>query len=191
MLRRALCSLPLLIASAALAETPHQAWTRAAVASLPIYHEDTDAPGKADQLDAIADAVARESLTAPRPPREWAALVLTVARHESGLSSRIIADKCKPRECDRGRARGLGQVHKNSLNAADWDAAPGNIPVQVRLTSDALKRSYYLCSRSGADWRAATLSAYAGQRCSARWAGLETRLATFERLVRVTGGGKS
>jgi hypothetical protein len=190
-MRHAALALPLLIASAALAETPHQAWVRSAVASLPVYHEDTAAPGKSEQLDAIADAVARESLTAPRPPREWAALLLTVARHESGLSSRIIANRCKPRECDRGRARGLGQVHRNSLNGADWDAAPGNVAVQVKLTSDALKRSYRLCSRSGADWRAATLSAYAGQRCSARWAGLETRLVTFERLVRVTGGGKS
>lgn len=188
-LRLLLALLLLVTTAAASAPGDYQAWVRAAIASLPLYHEDALTPEKSAELDAVADAVAAESVRAPRSPREWSALVLTVARHESNLSSRIIRNDCKPRECDRGRARGFGQVHRNSLNGELWDSAPGNVQAQAKLTSDALKRAYYTCSRSGVDWRAATLSAYAGQRCSARWNGLDVRLATFERLVTI--GGKS
>lgn len=179
-----MAALPLLIAAAAYGSAP-QAWARVAVQALPVYHEDRGAPGKAAELERIADAVARESVSAPRPPQEWSALALTVGGHESGLSSRIIAGRCKAHECDAGRARGFGQVHANSHNRDEWQHANGDIDLQAKLTSDALKRAYWTCARSGVPWVQGTLNAYAGRRCGDTWPGLELRIATFNRLVRV------
>jgi hypothetical protein len=181
-----------MIASAAPSER-HVAWCRAAVASLPVFHEDRDAPGKAAELALIADEAAKASLGAPRPPREWAALILTVWKHESNLSSRIIRNECKAYECDRGKARGGGQVHRNSLNAADWDASPGNVAIQIKMTDDALRRAHNTCARSGVPWDVGTLNAYAGKMCSADWLGLHRRLLSLDALKRVSvpSGGAS
>jgi hypothetical protein len=186
--RQAVAALALLLLTAVAFAAPsqrHRDWCRAAVATLPVFHEDVGAEGKQAELDTIADAVALRSVGAPLPPQAWGSLILTVWKHESNLSSRIIAGNCKPKECDAGRARGGGQVHRNSLNGADWDAANGNIAIQVKMTDDALRRAYFTCSRSGVDAAAGTLSAYAGQRCGAAWPGLRERLATFGRLQQV------
>lgn len=186
MTRQLLAALLLLTGTAyAAAPTAHETWCRAAVASLPRFHEDADTEEKRAELDRIALAVAARSKGAPVPPRAWASLILTVWKHESGLSSRIIANNCRPKECDGGRARGGGQVHKNTLNVADWEAAPGNIEIQVKLTSDALKRAYFTCSRAGVAWDMGTLAAYAGRRCSWFSLGMQQRLETFDRLQRV------
>ncbi len=178
----------MLLTTVAWASAPsarHLAWCRAAVASLPRFNEDADTEAKRAELDRIAAAVAVVSISAPLPPREWASAVLTVWKHESGLSSRIIAGNCKPHECDSGKARGGGQVHRNSLNAADWDAALGNIELQVKLTDDALRRGYNTCARSGVDSFTGTINGYAGRRCGDMWPGLEQRMATWSKLVRV------
>lgn len=164
----------------------HLAWCHAAVYSLPRFNEDPDTESKRAELDAISIAVAKYSIRAPRPPREWASLILMVWNHESHLSSRIIANDCKPKECDGGRARGGGQVHKNSLNGAEWDAAPGNIDIQVKMTSDSLKHAFLNCSKAGVAWDMGTIASYAGKGCSFWWPGGEARLATFDRLKRVS-----
>jgi hypothetical protein len=109
LMKQYLVALTILLVAAVVSAAPsqrHREWCRAAVASLPVFHEDVDAPGKQAELDAIAEAVALRSLGAPLPPQTWAALILTVWKHESNLSSRIIAGNCKPKECDAGRARG-------------------------------------------------------------------------------------
>jgi hypothetical protein len=188
LMKQYLVALTILLVAAVVSAAPsqrHREWCRAAVASLPVFHEDVDAPGKQAELDAIAEAVALRSLGAPLPPQTWAALILTVWKHESNLSSRIIAGNCKPKERDAGRARGGGQNHRNSLNGADWDAANGNVAIQVKMTDEALRRAYWTCSRSGEELTAATLSAYAGQRCGAGWSGLAPRLSTWNRLLHV------
>lgn len=169
------------------AESNHSAWVRAALDALPCFHEDRGEPGKSAQLDAIATAVAEVSLDAPRPPREWAALLLTIGYHESTFSLRIHRGECKPHECDRGRARSAWQLHKNLFTAPIWDQLHGleHTAVQVRAASDALRRAYFTCSRSGVPWLQGTLNAYAGRRCGAEWPGLGLRINTFNRLQRV------
>lgn len=166
----------------------HAAWVRAAMQALPCFHEDRGDPDKAAQLDGIAAAVAEVSRDAPRPPREWAALLLTIGYHESTFSLRIHRGECKPHECDRGRARSAWQLHKNLFTAPIWDQLHGieHTALQVRAASDALKRAYFTCSRSGAPWLQATLNGYAGRRCGGSWPGLELRSATFNRLLRVS-----
>jgi hypothetical protein len=178
----------LCFATLAFADTNHAAWVRAAMESLPCFHEDRGNPDKSAQLDAIAAAVAEVSRDAPRAPREWAALLLTIGYHESTFSLRIHRGECKPHECDRGKARSAWQLHKNLYTAPLWDQLHGieHTQVQVRAASDALKRAYFTCSRSGVPWLQATLNGYAGRRCSAEWPGLDQRVSTFNRLSRVS-----
>lgn len=180
--------LALCFATIALAESDHAAWVRAAVDSLPVFVEDRGDTRKDGQLAAIAAAVADVSRDAPRPPREWAALLLTIGYHESTFSLRIHRGECKPHECDRGRARSAWQLHKNLFTEPVWEQLHGveNTAVQVRAASDALKRAYFTCSRSGVPWLQATLNGYAGRRCSSQWPGLDQRVVTFNRLQRVS-----
>jgi hypothetical protein len=182
----------LCFATLAFADTNHAAWVRAAMESLPCFHEDRGNPDKSAQLDAIAAAVAEVSRDAPRSPREWAALLLTIGYHESTFSLRIHRGECKPHECDRGKARSAWQLHKNLYTAPLWDQLHGieHTAVQVRAASDALKRAYFTCSRSGVPWLQATLNGYAGRRCSAEWPGLDQRVSTFNRLSRVSAPRK-
>lgn len=183
----------LCFATLALAEGNHAAWVRAAVESLPCFVEDRGDPEKEAQLDQIAAAIAEVSRDAPRSPREWAALLLTIGYHESTFSLRIHRGQCKPHECDRGRARSAWQLHKNTFTAPVWDQLHGieNTRVQVQAASDALKRAYFTCNRSGVPWLQATLNAYAGRRCSAEWPGLGQRVATYQHLVRVASPRKA
>jgi hypothetical protein len=182
----------LCFATLAFAEGSHAAWVRAAMESLPCFVEDRGDPEKSAQLDAIAAAVAEVSRDAPRAPREWAALLLTIGYHESTFSLRIQRGECKPHECDHGRARSAWQLHKNLFTAPVWDQLHGveNTVVQVQAASDALKRAYFTCSRSGVPWLQATLNGYAGRRCGAEWPGLDQRVSTFNRLQRVSGPRK-
>lgn len=183
----------LCFATLAFAEANHAAWVRAAMESLPCFVEDRGDPDKSAQLDGIAAAIAEVSHDAPRPPREWAALLLTIGYHESTFSLRIQRGQCKPHECDRGRARSAWQLHKNLFTAPIWDQLHGieNTRVQVKAASDALKRAYFTCSRSGVPWLQGTLNGYAGRRCSAEWPGLDQRVSTFNRLNRVAGPRKA
>lgn len=183
----------LCFATLAFAEGSHAAWVRAAMDSLPCFVEDRGNPDKSAQLDAIAAAIAEVSHDAPRPPREWAALLLTIGYHESNFSLRIQRGECKPHECDHGRARSAWQLHKNLFNAAVWEQLHGveNTSIQVQAASDALKRAYFTCSRSGVPWLQATLNGYAGRRCSAEWPGLDQRVATYTRLQKVSAPRKS
>ena len=182
----------LCFATLAFAESNHAAWVRAAMESLPCFVEDRGDPDKAAQLDAIALAIADVSRDAPRAPREWAALLLTIGYHESTFSLRIQRGQCKPHECDNGRARSAWQLHKNLFTAPVWDQLHGveNTAIQVRTASEALKRAYFTCSRSGVPWLQATLNGYAGRRCSSEWPGLEQRVSTFNRLQRVSAPRK-
>ena len=175
----------LLVTAFASASTSLEDFTRRAVASLPIHKDDRDFAGKPTQLETIAVAISRHSKAPPGgiAPKAWAALMLDVAFNESGLSQRIVEHHCRPRECDSGRAKGLGQLHANTFNRDEWQRADGDIELQVKMLDDGLRRGYWQCARSGVGFPAATLSGYAGQGCGAQWAGLSKRLAVYNRLV--------
>jgi len=130
----------------------------------------------------------------PKINREWAALILTVAAHESALSARIARGEYRDFEGDsfrnregkvQHRAWGLWQAHRNKLNEAAWGSP--DIAVQTEEASRALRRAFYQCNgggRSHADWVRSTLSSYSGRRCDADWPGLDKRLATYQRVLR-------
>jgi hypothetical protein len=130
----------------------------------------------------------------PKINREWAALILTVAAHESALSARIARGEYRDFEGDsfksrdgkvQHRAWGLWQAHKNRLNDTAWGSP--DIAVQTEEASRALRRAFYQCSGGGrprADWVRSTLTSYSGRRCDADWPGLDRRLATYQRVLR-------
>lgn len=138
----------------------------------------------------LASAIA----SVPKISREWAALILTVAAHESALSARIARGDYKDYEGDsfktregivQHRAWGLWQAHKNRLNEGNWGSP--DINVQTTEAARALRRAFYQCNSGGrvrGDWVRSTLSSYAGRRCDAEWPGLEKRLATYKSVLR-------
>lgn len=130
-------------------------------------------------FDAFATAV-----TSQTKIREWAALLMTVAAHESALSARIQRGECRPLECDRGRAWGLWQMHKNTLNAEAWGST--ELSVQASEAQKGLRRAFYQCQKGPLrkDWVRRTLAAYAGHSCDGAFPGLDARVATYERLLR-------
>ena len=133
--------------------------------------------------DRLAAAITAESQSAPVSPHEWERLMVAIAENESRLSQRIADGRCKPLECDRGRAKGLWQLHRNTLNRDSWAKQDGDIELQAHLASEQLKRAYWTCKRSGVNWLTGTINAYAGRRCSdTSWPGLQARVATYGRL---------
>jgi hypothetical protein len=130
----------------------------------------------------------------PKISREWAALILTVAAHESALSARIARGEYRDFEGDsfrnregkvQHRAWGLWQAHRNKLNDGAWGSP--DIAVQTEEAARALRRAFYTCNGGGhphADWVRSTLSSYSGRRCDADWPGLDRRLATYQRVLR-------
>jgi len=147
------------------------------------------------KVDEPVDA--RELATAissvPKITREWAALILTVAAHESALSARIARGEYKDYEGDsfrnregkvQHRAWGLWQAHKNRLNDSAWGSP--DITVQTAEAARALRRAFYTCNgggRSQSDWVRSTLNSYSGRRCDATWPGLEKRLTTYKQVL--------
>ena len=148
------------------------------------------------KLDEPVDA--RELATAiagvPKITREWAALILTVAGHESALSARIARGEYKDYEGDsfrnregkvQHRAWGLWQAHRNRLNDRAWGST--DIGVQTEEAARGLRRAFYQCNGGGrphTDWVRSTLNSYSGRRCDASWPGLEKRLTTYQRVLR-------
>lgn len=147
----------------------------AAISSLPLFHEDRGAPGKAEQLKAIGDAVARHS----KDPRVQA-FVIAWGWHESGFSLNIGAGRCRPLQCDRGRARGPFQEHRIGRPLAEWERLHGleNIDFQIASATRRARGMLGMCGSVEGALRAMT-----GRGCSAALPGVEKRVATYQ-LVR-------
>jgi hypothetical protein len=137
----------------------------------------------------LAEAIA----AVPKINREWAALILTVAAHESALSARIARGEYRDFEGDsfrnrdgklQHRAWGLWQAHRNRLNDAAWGSP--DIGVQTQEAARALRRAFYTCnggSHPHTDWVRSTLTSYSGRNCDAVWPGLDKRVATYQRIL--------
>ena len=147
------------------------------------------------KLDEPVDAgeLAAAIAGVPKITREWAALILTVAGHESALSARIARGEYKDYEGDsfrnregkvQHRAWGLWQAHRNRLNDSVWGSP--DINVQTEEAARALRRAFYQCNGGGrphTDWVRSTLNSYSGRRCDASWPGLEKRLSTYQQVL--------
>ncbi len=174
------------------------AWLLGAVLALPIFKGDREAPNKPQQLDTVAHAIAvaaREETRWPGTTEELKALMLAVAWHESNLSLQLHAGKCPPDKCDRGRARGLWQMHACAASSVAAWALIGGVDLEstlhaAREAAHALTRSRRFCAaheRRGAPWLEMTLSAYGtGKGCFADYPGRADRAAMVRRLLERT-----
>lgn len=121
----------------------------------------------------VAAAIARHPDIAPE--------LVSVIWHESKFLRRIQAGKCKPHECDRGRARSYLQLQKTSAQhvPAVWDDIVGLEPENIRAAVDAaapiLRRGKKVCRTS-----AGAFGYYARGDC--RWPGGPARGALADRL---------
>lgn len=166
-----------------------------------------DAPSLTDRIAALVPSLASkrdepvdarefaEAVTAvPRVTREWAALLLTIASAESGLSDRIRRGEFKDYEADSykdadgtvyHKAFGLFQSHRNKINDAVWGST--DIGVQTTEAARALRSAFYSCNPRGkirADWVARTINCYAGRGPTDQWTGLDKRLNAYSRILR-------
>ncbi len=122
-------------------------------------------PASPRSSTSIAAAVAEVSRDAPRlTPRVGGACCSPSATTRAPTRSASTGDECKPHECDRGRARSAWQLHKNLYTAPIWDQLHGHRQHRRYrcAASDALKRAYFTCSRSGVPWLQATLERLRG-----------------------------
>lgn len=200
MIGRLLTALALITATAA-ASAPtvskHEQWTRAALDRLPVAVADR-APERADakrkQLDALAAAMAHESLTAPVAPRHWVAVLGAIGYRESALSLDIQNGSCRRFECDPRKLTGGGvkfqarssfQLHENDHTRPVWDQLVGveNTAVQVAAASKMAKVGHYRCARLGVAFPESVWRGFAGGSCSFEHPGEKARTATYRLLL--------
>jgi hypothetical protein len=167
-------------------------WLLTVLGLLPVCAEDRADENKGAQLVMVADSI-RHASTYKRWPgtrRELALLLFTVGHHESAFSMRIGRGEYRKGESDPdrngvARAHSFYQLHLAATSTKDrWEAARTDIYVSAEEAARALTRARYLCAKPGEDWVAGTISAFAGRRCDAKWAGLGERVATYRRLAR-------
>lgn len=148
------------------------------LAALPTWREDRfDCPDKLAQRNGIAAAVQAEA----RTPDE-AAFLLAWGQHESAFSLRIGAGRCKPWECDRGRARGPWQLHRDASMTADtWSRMHGleNVPVQAR---EAAKKVRWALRQCPADRVRGGFRVLGGNGCQKALRGEDERVRTFQKI---------
>lgn len=138
--------------------------------------------------EGYADLVECVPLWPASQAPELVALLVTLARFESGLSPRIGAGRCRPDECDAVKlpgglvqhlALGYWQLHRTGLASSDeWREARGarlwNVHTQALIASRVLAASVGQCRGSGAPVLRAAISGFAtGGRCW--WGGAPAR----------------
>jgi hypothetical protein len=152
----------------------------AALAILPVYHEDRANPYKGAQLYTNARAIAAVSRS-----REEAAYLIAIGGHESGFSIRIQFGLCRSFECDGGRAVSPWQLHQNGRPLEEWHGFVGLSLDNARAAASAalqhIRFAQRVC-RGEPDPIVATFRAYNGSGCRMPIPGERERVATFERV---------
>lgn len=198
MVLRCLVALSLLtVAAAADAPSPHSRWTRAALGRLPVAVSDRSperVQAKREQLDVLAAAIARESLTAPVPPRQWAAVLGAIGFRESAFSLDVHEGRCARFQCDPKKLTGGGimfqarssfQLHANDHTRPVWEQLVGveHTAVQVAAASKMAKVGHYRCARLGVPFPESVWRGYSGASCSFEHPGEKARTVTYRFLL--------
>lgn len=131
------------------------------------------------QLVVISNAISGAAET----PEE-AALLIASGWEETGWSLRIHAGKCRPSECDHGRARGPWQVQRNELPEGTWDKMHGlsNTDVQAKTV---VRRLRFWKDRCGSTW--GTISRYFGLTCRSESKQVAHRFRTYKEILHALG----
>lgn len=149
-----------------------------AILALPLYKEDRPVTlEKVSQLEAVSFAIH----AAAKTPDE-AAFLIAWGEAESKFSLRVAAGRCKPTECDKGRARGPWQIHRfASMSPEQWDRMHGveNIDEQA---VEAARKARWALRQCPADRIRGAFRVLGGLGCSRPLKGEAERVATFNRV---------
>jgi hypothetical protein len=131
-----------------------------------------------EQVDAqeLANAINEAALGDP----VIAAALLATAWTETTLSDRLRRNECRPLECDRGRAWGLWQQHKDGFNREVWGSP--DVAVQARHAARAMRYARRTCQQAGAPFPEGMLRQYGGRRCDSPVPREAVRVATFNQI---------
>lgn len=156
--------------------TPLHAKVLAVLLSLPVYREDLNRPEeKRAQLEQVAQAIADASESTSD-----AALLLASGWEETGWSLRVHEGKCRPNECDHGKARGPWQLHRDGMSAESWALMTGTANTDAQARTAAKRLRFY---REQCQDTTGTIARYFGLRCRDRTAGVWRRFRTYLRFL--------
>jgi hypothetical protein len=144
--------------------------------SLPVYGEDRNRPEeKRHQLEQVAASIAQVAETPPD-----AALLIASGWEETGWSLRIHEGRCRPQECDHGRARGPWQLQRNGMSRESWELMIGveNTDAQART---AAKRLVFYRRQCGDT--TGTIARYFGLGCHQRTEAVWRRFRTYRKIL--------
>lgn len=148
-----------------------------AVMALATFREDPpDSLEKRAQIAAVGSAVAEFAKT----PNE-AAFLIAWAQAETNLSLRIHVGQCKPWECDRGRARGPWQTHRNGMPEERWARMVGVENTRAQAEQAAGHARWAMRQCPGDPIRGA-FRRLGGLGCQQSLRGEERRMAAFRRV---------
>lgn len=122
--------------------------------------------------------------------RRLAAMLVAVGHHETRFSERFALGRCRPGECDGGRARGYYQLWRVScrrLFAVKVGSAEA-LRVSTGCAARLLDVAWLECRKRSGRGVYGALSRYAvGHGCS--WSGAERRRETYDRVLGVLEDG--
>jgi len=170
----------LALTCAGLTEAAEQDPTLQALESFP-RHETDASEDETKHFQRLRDIAAAINL-ATEDTTERAALAV-LAKRESGLAAYVYEDRCsdgprKQYECDRGRARGVWQLHANRDNPE----ISGDVYDQAKIAVKLWRGHRYRCAGSSQDQLAGAFAGYAtGKACS--WGGAASRASETRRVA--------
>lgn len=148
-----------------------------ALGLMPVWKEDRPVtPEKERQLSATSAAIH----AAAKTPDE-AAFLIAWGDAETHYSLRVHAGRCHRWECDRGRARGPWQVHRNAaMSPEQWDKMHGveNIEEQAKV---AAARARWAMRQCKGDPIRGGFRVLGGLGCQVELKGEGERMAAFKR----------
>jgi hypothetical protein len=149
--------------------TPFAVAALAWLSAQPVHHLDVETPEeRAVRLETIAVAAdAAVSRTTWKGPRiELLAAVLVTGKFEGGdFAQHIHEDRCRPNECDRGKAKSSWQLHAiPDFPLARWFFVGGSDEASTQRAADEatrrLVRSFGTCATRGQPGWTAAFSLY-------------------------------
>lgn len=144
---------------------------------LAVFGEDRSATAeKAAQLNGLAAAVVSVARD-----KDEAAFLIAWGDHETRYSLRIHRGHCRPLECDRGRARGPWQNHRNGLSDEKWEALHG-VELTRLQAEEAARRARWALNQCKADRIRGAFRVLGGNGCTKALRGEDERVATFRRV---------
>lgn len=151
-----------------------------ALALIPQVPSERDTPEKRAQQAAIASAIVEVS----KGDGDLAAFLVAWGSHETNFSLRIQRGNCERWECDRGRARGPFQAHRNGMSDERWSRMIGveNTRFQVEQAAKHARWAMRECRLTG-DARIVSAFRMLGARgCNQPLKGEGERLATYRKV---------